>query len=78
MVVSGNMHARAYIHKQGGTRSRNLMQVTQDLNWLEEHQITLRCRHMPSHLNVLADSLYRDGQILATEWSIHPRVLEYI
>ena len=30
---------------------------------------------MAGKLNVLADSLSRDGQILPTEWSLHPQIL---
>ena len=42
MVVYDNMTTIAYICKQGGTRSRSLMQVTQNLfNSLEENRITL-------------------------------------
>jgi len=76
MVASDNSTTVAYIRKQGGTRSRKLLKVTQELyQWLEMYNIVLKSRHVPGRLNVLADGLSRDGQILPTEWSIHPQVL---
>jgi hypothetical protein len=79
MVASDNTTTIAYIRKQGGTRSRSLLQVTQELyQWLVSEQIKIKCRHIPGRLNVLADSLSREGEIVATEWSVHPQVLEYI
>ena len=31
-------------------------------------------RHLPGHANVLADLLSRRGQVVGTEWSLHPQV----
>ena len=39
---------------------------------------TLRARHIPGHLNVIADKLSRLGQTIQTEWSLHPEVFEAI
>ena len=65
MVVSDNATTVTYMKKQGGTRSRVLLRLTQELyNWLEEWQITIRSRHIPGRLNVLADALSREGQII--------------
>ena len=73
-VVGGlegwNQTIQLFWHTSAGKEvpDPGLMEVTQDLfNWLEEHQIILRCKHIPGHLHILADSLSRDGQILATE-----------
>ena len=52
------------------------MSMTQELfHWLEQHQIQLRARHIAGKLNVLADSLSREGKVIPTEWSLHPGVL---
>jgi integrase len=77
MIASDNTTTVAYIRKQGGTRSQTLLEVTQEFyTWLEIHQITVGCRHIAGRLNVLADSLSRAGEILPTEWSLHPRILD--
>jgi hypothetical protein len=79
MVASDNTTTVAYIRKQGGTRSPDLLNLTSQLyTWLEENQITLKCRHIAGRLNVLADGLSREGQILPTEWGLHPRALNYL
>ena len=70
-----NRTAVAYINKQGGTRSQSLYVLARDILLLcRTANIRLRCRYVPGNLNVHADRLSRRGQILATEWSLHPRV----
>jgi hypothetical protein len=79
MIVTDNSTVVAYIKKQGGTKSRSLWLLTQTLyKFLEEHQIRVLCRHIPGRLNVLADRLSRQGQILPTEWTVHPNILEAV
>ncbi len=41
-------------------------------------QIQLFARYIPGKLNVIADGLSRRGQILPTEWSLHPEVVSLI
>ena len=41
----------------------------------QQHGISLSVRHIPSRLNVLADSLSRKLQIIGTEWFLHPGIL---
>ena len=69
----------AYANKQGGPRSSpawleclDLFQLPQDNVW------SIRARHIPGHLNVIADQLSRPGQILPTEWSLLPQLLRLI
>jgi hypothetical protein len=38
----------------------------------------IRAAHIPGRLNVIADNLSRAGQILPTEWSLHPQAAEII
>lgn len=79
LVLSDNTTVVSYIRKQGGTFSRSLTKTVRDiLLWCREAHILLSVRHIPGRLNVLADSLSRHGQIIHTEWSLHPQVFENI
>ena len=42
------------------------------------HQVTLKARHIPGRLNMIADKLSRLGQTIQTEWSLHPEVFKAI
>ena len=76
MIASDNATTVSYIRKQGGTRSMTLLRLAQELyQWAESERIQLRCRHIAGKLNVLADSLSRQGQVLPTEWSLHQQVV---
>ena len=48
------------------------------LSWCTRQQVTLRARHIPSRLNVIADKLSRLGQTIQTEWSLHPAVFQAV
>ena len=53
-----------YINKQGGTHSHLLLRLVEDLFlWLQTRDITLRARHIPGCLNVIADRLSRPNLI---------------
>ena len=41
-------------------------------------RVTLKARHIPGQLNVIADKLSRLGQTIQTEWSLHPEVFKAI
>ena len=64
-----------YINKQGGTVSRPLCLLTSRLLiWTESFDVHLEARFLPGESSVLADVLSRRGQIVGTEWSLHPQV----
>ena len=42
------------------------------LTWCSQRQVTLKARHIPGRLNVIADKLSRLGQAIQTEWSLLP------
>ena len=44
------------------------------LRWTESFDVHLDARYLPGESNVLADLLSRRGQVLGTEWAIHPQV----
>ena len=46
------------------------------LTWCTGKQVTLKARHIPGRLNVVADKLSRLGQTIQTEWSLHPEVFQ--
>ena len=48
------------------------------LTWCNKNQITLRARHVPDSLNVIADGLSRKNQIKKTEWSLAPQIFKKI
>ena len=69
----------AYINKEGGMRSGPLCALLwRILTWCTRNQVTLKARHMPGRLNVIADKLSRLGQTIQTEWSLLPEVFQAI
>ena len=47
------------------------------MTWCHRYHITLKARHIPGCLNVMAD-LSRSNQVQSTEWSLHPQVFKQI
>ena len=79
MIATDNTTVVAYINKQGGTHSHLLLRLVVDLFlWFQTQDITLRARHIPGCLNVIADRLSRPNQPIMTEWSLHPEVVNLI
>ena len=79
LVATDNNTAKAYVNKQGGTKSRPMMRETQVLFALVmERQWTIRARHIAGKLNVLADKLSRSDQCIPTEWSLHQSVADMV
>ena len=55
--------------------SRSLCLLTSRLlRWTESFDVHLDARYLPGESNVLADVLSRRGQVVGTEWSLHPQV----
>ena len=74
-AMCDNSTVMAYVNKQGGTVSRALCLLTRRLlRWTESFDVNLDARYLPGGSNVLADLLSRRGQVVGTEWSLHPRV----
>ena len=62
-----------YQQEAGGMKSGSLCALLwRILSWCTRQQVTLRARHIPGRLNVIADKLSRLGQTIQTEWSLHP------
>ena len=71
LVCTDNTTVVAYINKEGGMKSGSLCALLwRLLLWCNQRQIVLRVRHIPGHLNVIADKLSRHRQVIQTEWSL--------
>ena len=74
-AMCDNSTVVVYVNKQGGTVSRSLCFLTSRLlRWTESFDVHLDARYLPGESNVLADVLSRRGQVVGTEWSLHPQV----
>ena len=74
-AMCDNSTVVAYVNKQGGTVPRSLCLLTSCLlRWMESFDVHLDARYLPGKSNVLADVLSRRGQVVGTEWSLHPQV----
>ena len=79
LVATDNTTVVAYINKEGGMKSGSLCALLwRILSWCTRKQVTLKARHIPGRLNVIADKLSRLGQTIQTEWSLHPEVFQAI
>ena len=79
LVATDNSTVVAYINKQGGTYSAEMCApLWKIMTWCHHYQITLKARHIPWCLNVMADILSRSNQVQSTEWSLHPQVFKQI
>ena len=77
LVATDNTTVVAYINQGGGMRSGPLCALLwRILTWCSQRQVTLKARHIPGHLNVIADKLSRLGQTIQTEWSLLPEVFQ--
>ena len=69
----------AYINKQGGTHSAEMCALLwKIMTWCHHYKITLKTRHIPGYLNVIADLLSRSNQVQSTELSLHLQVVKQI
>ena len=48
------------------------------MTWCHRYHITLKARHIPGCLNVMADLLSRPSQVQLTEWLLHSQVFKQI
>ena len=77
LVATDNTTVVAHVNEEGGMRSGTLCAlIWRIMTWYTSNQVTLRARHIPGRLNVVADKLSRLGQIIQTEWSLHPQIFQ--
>ena len=71
LVATDNTTVIAYINKEGGMKSGSLCALLwRILSWCTRERVPLKARHIPGRLNVIADTLFRLGQTIQTEWSV--------
>ena len=71
LVATDNTTVVAYINKEGGMKSGSLCALLwRILSWCTRKQVSLKARHIPSRLNVIADNVSRLGQTIATLMSV--------
>ena len=77
---SYRQHNSGSLYQQrGGMKSSSVCALLwRILSWCTRQQVTLRARHIPGWVNVIADKLSRLGQTIQTEWSLHPEVFQAI
>ena len=69
----------SYINKEGGIMLGPLCALLwKILTWCSMKQVTLIFRHIPGHLNVIADKLSRLSQIIQMKWSLLLEVFQSI
>ena len=79
LVATDNSTVVAYINKQGGTHSEEMCTLLwKIMTWCHHYHKTLKARHIPGCLNVMANLLIRSNQVQSTEWSLHPQVYKQI
>ena len=79
LVATDKTTVVSYINKEGGMRSGPLCALLwRILTWCTRKRVTLKARHIPGRLNVVADKLSRLGQTIQTEWSLLPEVFQDI
>ena len=78
-VTTDNSTVVAYINKQGGNHLAEMCALLwKIMTWCYCYQITLKARHIPGCLNVMAKLLSRSNQVQSTEWSLHLQVFKQI
>ena len=79
LIATDNTTVVAYIDKEGGMRLGPLCALLwRILTWCTRNQVTLKARHIPGRLSVIADRLSRLGQTIQTEWSLNPEIFQAI
>ena len=71
LVATDNSTVVAYINKQGGIHSAEMCALLwKIMTWCHHYKITLKARHIPGCLNVMADLLSRSNQVQSTGWPL--------
>lgn len=77
-VYTDNTSAKAYVNRQGATRSGRLNREARSfLLWAERNLDSIMAKRVPGLENVLADWLSRKD-LDQSEWHLHPRVFQQL
>ena len=67
----------AYLNRHSVPWSNRLLALKKKiLLWTMAHRVRILANHISSHLNVMAIQLSPKGQVIETEWSLHPKVVQ--
>ena len=78
-IATYNTTVISYINREDGMRSGSLCALLwRLLFWCRSRGIILRARHIPGHLNVIADKLSRHNQVIQTEWSLFQQLFNLL
>ena len=67
------------LHKQTRRNSAEMCALLwKIMTWCNHYQITLKARHIPGCLSMMADLLSRSNQVQSTEWSLHLQVFKQV
>ena len=78
LVATDNTTVMSYINKEGSMRSGPLCApLWRILTWCARKQVTLKARHIPGWLNVVADKLSRLGQTIQSGLSFQRSSNQY-
>ena len=77
---SRRQHNSGCLYQQrGGMKSGSLCALLwRILSWCNRKRVTLKARHIPGWLNMIADKLSKLGQTIQPKWSLHPEVFQAI
>ena len=79
LEATDNTTVVAYIDKEEGMKSGPLCALLwRIMTWCTSKHVTLKARHIPGWLNVVADKLSRLRQTIQTEWSLLPEVFQAV
>ena len=79
LILTNNTTVVVYKNKDSGMRLGSLCALLwRILTWCSRIQVTLKALDIPGRLNVVANKLYRLGQIIQTKRSLLPEVFQFI
>ena len=79
LKAANNTTVVAYINKERGTRSGQLCELLwRIMAWCTRNQVTLRPNTSQAWLSVVADKLFRLGQIIQMLWPLLPEIFQLI
>ena len=78
LIRTDNKAAAAYINRQGGVRSAQLLNTARPLLiWARAHLLSIRAMYVPGELNRGADLMSRGGPRQG-DWSLHPELVSQV
>ena len=79
LFLVDNQTVVSYLTKQGGTRSRPLLELTRAVYEVaEQHTFIIVAQHIKGCLNVVADLASRVDCVVNTEWALSQRMFTWI